>query len=425
MTRGPAWALALATGLLLAGPDRAVLAAPVTPTPAVSQEGRQILVLLRLPPSHYRPGGDAGSAYDDNLGHAARLRIATQLARAHGLTLVTDWPMPLLGVDCYVLEAPAGRSIQAEADSLAHDPAVEWSQPMHLYHAEAADPPTAALFRAQPAAIAWRLADLHRMATGRGVLVAVVDSQVDTTHPDLAGRVRLSRDFAVGRPSRGERHGTGVAGVIAARGGDGAGIVGVAPEARLMALRACWQPNPAAGETVCDSLTLAKALHFAIDNRAEVINLSLSGPADPLLGRLLDVAESRGITIVGAFDPAAAGGGFPAQHQGVLAVSDQPVARPRDGLYSAPGHDIPTTQPGGRWSLVNGSSYAAAHVSGLVALLRQRVSSPIDGRLLVAAKTGGGAIDACASLVRVAGPCDCACDSAGARSMGLAAGGRR
>jgi subtilisin family serine protease len=229
----------------------------------------------------------------------------------------------------------------------------------------------------------------------------------------------------VGRPSRGERHGTGVAGVIAARGEKGAGILGVAPEARLMALRACWQPNPAAGETVCDSLSLAKALHFAIDNRAEVINLSLSGPPDPLLGRLLDVAESRGITIVGAFDPAAAGGGFPAQHQGVLAVSDQLVARPRDGLYSAPGRDIPTTQPGGRWSLVNGSSYAAAHVSGLVALLRQRASPPVDGRFLVAAKTGGGAIDACASLVRVAGPCDCACDKAGALSTGLAAGVRR
>ena len=115
---GPAWALALAAGLLLAGSDRAAHAAPATPAPAVSQEGRRILVLLRLPPSHYRPGGDAGGAYDDSLGHTARLRVAARLARAHGLTLVTDWPMPLLGVDCYVLEAPAGRSIQAEADSL-------------------------------------------------------------------------------------------------------------------------------------------------------------------------------------------------------------------------------------------------------------------------------------------------------------------
>jgi subtilisin family serine protease len=317
--------------------------------------------------------------------------------------------MPLLGVDCYVLATPAGRSVQEEADQLAKDPAVEWSQPMHLYHTQAAAAPNDPLFRTQPAATQWRLNDLHALATGRNIMIAVVDSQVDAGHPDLAGQVRVMRDFAPGRPSTGERHGTGVAGVIAARQDNGMGIVGVAPQARLMALRACWQPDPATAETVCDSLTLAKALHFAIDNNAQVINLSLSGPPDALLGRLIDVARARGITVVGAYDPAVPGGGFPAQHAGVVAVSDTLVEPTRAGLYSAPGRDIPTTEPGGRWSLVNGSSYSAAHVSGLIALMRERDSASPKGHVLVASRSGDGSIDACASLMRALGPCDCDC----------------
>ena len=388
---------------------------------APGDPSRQVLVLLRLPAQHFRPGTDYGDAYDDRLGRTGRLRIVGRLARAHGLTLVTDWPMPLLGVDCYVLEAPAGHSIEETAETLAKDPQVAWSQPMNLYHVQGRAGLGDPLFRAQPAAGQWRLSDLHQMSSGRNVMVAVIDSQIDVTHPDLVGQVRLSRDFAPGRPSAGELHGTGVAGVIAARGDNGLGIVGVAPGAQLMALRACWQPNAAAPATVCDSLTLAEALHFAIENKAQVINLSLSGPPDLLLGRLVDVAEARGITVVGAFDPAAPDGGFPASHAGVVAVSDAPVESPRPGLYSAPGRDIPTTQPGGRWSLVNGSSYAAAHVSGLMALMREHSTAASHGRILVAAKSGGGAIDACASLVRAHGPCDCDC----AHTQRLAAEPRR
>ena len=76
---------------------------------------------------------------------------------------------------------------------------------------------------------------------------------------------------------------------------------------------------------MCDTLSLAKALYFAIGHDAQVINLSLSGPPDPLLGRLIDVALARGIVVVGALDPNAADGGFPASHPGVVAVSDDPA----------------------------------------------------------------------------------------------------
>jgi subtilisin family serine protease len=249
---------------------------------------------------------------------------------------------------------------------------------------------------------------------------------VERDHPDLLGQITVSADFVPNHAAVAEDHGTGVAGVIAARADNGVGIVGVAPGARLMALRACWQERGAddTTETVCDSLSLAQALEFAVEHRAQVINLSLGGPSDPLLDRLLDVAVARGETVVAAFDRRLPAGGFPASHRGVIAVADQPVTPPRPGVYMAPGRDVPTTQPGGRWFLVSGSSYAAAHVSGLVALVREhaRASRPVA---LVLANAALGTIDSCATLLRVVGPCDCACahppsDPGAPRSAGRA-----
>jgi subtilisin family serine protease len=213
----------------------------------------------------------------------------------------------------------------------------------------------------------------------------------------------VRRNFVAGQPGAPERHGTGVAGIIAAKADNGLGIAGVAPAARLLALRACWQ-MPASGATVCDSFSLAKALYFAIQQKADVINLSLSGPEDRLLRELLNTALARGSAVIAAFDQKRTNGGFPASVPGVIAVSDAFIGRQ---VYTAPGRDVPTTEPGGRWFLVNGSSYAAAHVSGLVALVWQRQRSA--HLTLVADRNGGGPIDACATLVRVATGCDCLC----------------
>ncbi|EEF25815.1 Subtilisin BL, putative, partial [Ricinus communis] len=112
-------------------------------------------------------------------------------------------------------------------------------------------------------------------------------------------------------------------------------------------------------------------------NNAQIINLSLSGPPDRLLDRLLDVALERGISVVGAIDPHATSATFPANHHGVLAVASQPRPHTAPAELAvagtppllAPGNDVPTTAPGSRWAFVNGSSYAAAHVTGMLALL--------------------------------------------------------
>ncbi len=399
--------LFLCLGML--GPVGAEASAPST-----SESGpasRQVLVLLRLAPDHLRADPGYSGGYGPGAERAARRRIADRLARDHGLTISTGWPMPRVGVDCFVMDVPAGQSPAEVAARLSQEHDVAWAEPMHIYRAQgkvAATAPNDPLFKAQPAARAWRLADLHELSTGRNVRVAVIDSQVDAGHPDLAGQAPVRQDFVLDHAAVPEPHGTAVAGIIAAIANNGVGIVGVAPGARLMALRACWQE---AAETVCDTLSLAKALHFAIEHDAQVINLSLSGPPDILLGRLLDVALARGAVVVGAADPNLALGGFPASHPGVIAVATDLGAGRTGSAYLAPGRDIPTTQPGGRWSLVNGSSFAAAHVSGLIALMDARGGGRRAANLVVA-RSGG--IDACASLLQALGPCQgCACAQPG------------
>ncbi|HEY6048735.1 MAG TPA: S8 family serine peptidase [Sphingomicrobium sp.] len=381
---------------------------PAAATSALSRPDQQILVMVRHPPDHYRPNGAYGGSYGDELTKSARDRLARRIAHQYGLTLVDAWPMPMIGMDCFVMAVPDGRSTTAAAKQVSHDASVSWSQPVALYGAQgsaaAADDP---LFLAQPAAAQWHLADLHRIATGRGVKVAVIDSGIEGTHPDLSGQLVVNRNFVAGQPAAAEQHGTGVAGIIAAKADNGAGIEGVAPDARLLGLRACWQSGSSAAATVCDSFSLAKALYFAISQGAEVINLSLSGPDDRLLRELIRTALAHGSAVVAAFDAKRADGGFPASVPGVVAVSDVSLAASRGHVYTAPGRDVPTTQPGGRWFLVNGSSYAAAHVSGLLALVRQRHSSATAS--LVSERVGGGPIDACATLVKAASGCDCPC----------------
>lgn len=388
-----AWLLALAALQPFAG------AAAADPVEAPAAAPRQVLLLLRLPPEHYRPESGYSGGYGGGAAHGARRRVAADLAREHGLTLVTDWAMPLLGVDCFVLTVPDDRPPEDVAQALSRDPRVDWAQPMNEFRTRGHDDPLAPL---QPVVQAWQLEELHEIATGRNVRVAVVDSRIDRHHPDLEGQVALEEDFVDGHGDRPEDHGTAVAGIIAARADNGAGILGVAPNARLLALRACWQQS--SQSTVCTSLGLAMALHFAITHGAEVINLSLSGPSDRLLDRLLDVALARSISVVAAVDRSRRDGGFPASHAGVVAVSDESEGPALPGVLVAPGRDVPTTLPGDRWNLVSGSSYAAAHVAGLFALMRE----PSPARAGLPSTAGvvslpGGGIDACATLARVAG----------------------
>ncbi|QOL48272.1 S8 family peptidase [Massilia litorea] len=403
-------------------------AQPAPPAAARDAEpaARQLLVMLRLPPRHFRPDSAYGSGYGGDGTRAARRRLAEELAGAHGLKLVNAWPMPAIGVDCFVMEEAGGVPVERALAELARDPRVLWVQPVSQYEGlDGGDP----LYAVQPAGRDWQLAALHRASTGRRVPVAVIDSGVDSAHPDLLGQVALRENFVDTGPDAAEAHGTAVAGIIAARSGNGVGIAGIAPDARLMALRACWERPHA--PVRCNSFTLGRAINYALLHGARVINLSLSGPPDRLLQSLLDAALARGIAVVGAADPRRADGGFPASHPGVISVAAAGTGAAPGALH-APGADIPTCMPGARWALVNGSSFAAAHVSGLAALLvelrpaltpaglRSRLSEAGAGVAAFSLNTRQepgqqaertGSIDACAVIGRAAGACVCPCPS--------------
>ncbi len=401
--------LALLSAVWWLGTAAAWAATADEPPPQVNDAAHEILVMLRLPPPHYRPGANYGGTYADTAGEAARRRIAESVAREQGLTVQSGWPMPVIGVDCYVLRAPPGANIDEVVQHVSKDRRVEWAQPMNRFRA-LADPPAPtkeSLYPLQPSAKLWQLDELHKVSTGRDVRVAVIDSGVDASHPDLAGRIAVERNFVDARTQVAEAHGTAVAGIIGARG---AGVVGIAPQAELLALRACWEES--AASTLCSSFTLAQALQAAIIADAQVINMSLSGPDDRLLARLIDVALDHGATVVGAVDARAADGGFPASHPGVLAVSDRTGAP--DAALPAPGDDVPAPAPGGRWNFVSGASFATAHVAGLLALVREVTRHPSMRQSAAwvrfpLSSPGGAAgyIDACATLRRSAPSLNC------------------
>lgn len=346
----------------------------------------QVMVMLKLPAPHFKPGDQYGGAYRNDSTRTARRKIALEMAEKHGLTLIGDWPMPLLGIDCYVLQLPAGGNPEQVLAALSTDPRVQWAQPVSTFHTLASGDP---LYKVQPVAAQWKLSDLHRAATGRNVRVAVIDSGVDDSHPELAGQVVVKENFVDHQRYVGENHGTAVAGIIAARADNGIGIRGVAPDARVLALRACREHAQGAD---CDSFSLAKALNYAILQQPHVINMSLAGPPDRLLQKLLDAAMARRIRVVGAADPAVPDGGFPASWPGVLSVASEPGPH----QLAAPGRDIPAPLPGGRFGVLTGSSYAAAHVSGVLALIDEL-------KPRTAYKATPGMLDPCAAL-RAAAP---------------------
>jgi hypothetical protein len=379
---------------------------------------RQLLVMLRMPLPHFRPDATYGTGYGASVGQDARRRIADALASQYGLSIAEAWPMPALGVDCFVMQAPDKISIAGVVKQLAADSRVESAQAMNLFRALAHNDP---IYPLQPSATLWHLSDLHQLTTGKRVRIAEIDTGVETEHPDLAGQIAIARNFVDGGRDVAEMHGTAVAGIIVARPDNGIGIAGIAPGATLLALRACWERAAGALEANCSSFTLAKALQFALEQNAQVINLSIGGPRDRLLERLLDVAFARGIIVVAAADSQSRDRGFPASHRGVLAITGDGVQDSGAELLVAPGEDIPTTLPGGKWGMVTGSSFAAAHVTGLVALVRELSPALQAGQLreLLAppalsplAADHSRIIDACAAVARTAGTCACNCAAA-------------
>lgn len=361
---------------------------------------------------HFRPGSYASPSYGSGSAPPAQMRIARELAAEHGFKLVSDWPMPSLGVRCFVAEVPEGRSPEDVVTRLVADPRVESAQTVQVFRAAGHNDP---YYELQANAKLLHLEELHRFATGKSVKVAQIDTGVELSHPDLKGQLFDSKNFVDGTRYVPESHGTAVAGLIVAKADNGVGIVGVAPAATLMPLRACWE-NQDEPTAVCSSFTLAKAMQWLLKNPPHVLNLSLTGPRDRLLSRLIEKAIEQGITVVGAVDPDHPEDSFPATHPGVIAVGAAGTPIAVDGEVLGPGEHLITTTLNGSWGFMSGSSFAAAQISGVAALLygSSRKLGPKDISVILREHVPHsgeetGFVDACGALASVYPALDCRC----------------
>ncbi|MGY0003548.1 type VII secretion-associated serine protease mycosin [Micromonospora sp. I033] len=232
----------------------------------------------------------------------------------------------------------------------------------------------------------WQLAKLRaqtawQTSTGRGVIVAVIDSGVDGTHPDLAGQVLPGVDLvssgADGPDPVG--HGTTVAGLIAGRNDDDRGAVGLAPDAKILPVRVLDQEN-----RYDRAITVANGVRWAVDHGARVINLSLGGTdTSETLAAAIDYAFARNVVVVACTGNLATSTSrkvwYPAREPGVLAVTGldgndnlwSGSITGHETVLSAPATAINGARPGGYW-LMQGTSFAAPLVAATAALIRAR-----------------------------------------------------
>ncbi len=325
------------------------------------------------------------------------------LKQSYGLREVTGWPIKALDLYCVVFEPPPGMARDALLKALAKDDRVQLAQPLHDYSVYAERSQGARQYNdpyvnLQRGFVETDAPIAHNFSQGNGVHIAIVDTGADMMHPDLQGRIRDMRNLVDDDTVafNHDSHGTEVAGVIAANADNHQGIVGMAPKATLSVYKACWYlPPPNAGAR-CNSFTLAKALAGIIDTDARIINLSLGGPADPLLNMLLARLLSQGRIVIAAMPSDGAADGFPDDASGVIVVRVSAASVASPGVLSAPGNDILTTQPGGGYDFTSGSSMAAAHVSGIAALLLS-LAPELDARavhelLLRSSKVSNGTL---------------------------------
>ncbi len=303
------------------------------------------------------------------------------LQRRHQLTRIESQTFQLSGTTLYRWRIPDRRSVATVVRALEGDRVVASAQPNYLFTlqqgATDGQSSNAAKSEGDPAQYELarlRLPQAHTLAKGDDVLVAVIDSGVDIKHPELAGSIAGVFDTAK-EPAVAHKHGTAIAGLVAAH----AKLMGAAPAAKILAVHA-FDPNSAGAEGT--TFNILKGIDWAAAHGARVINMSFAGPADPAIHRSLEAAHKKGIVLVAAAGNAGAKSPplYPAADRNVIAVSatdadDKLFEQSNRGPYiavAAPGAQILVAAPDSSYEVSSGTSYSAAEVSGIVALMLQR-----------------------------------------------------
>jgi hypothetical protein len=297
------------------------------------------------------------------------------------LTRLDAQPIPLLGSTFYRYRVPNRISVTRAVRALEGDRRIAFAQPNYLFalQQQAAEAPAAPAKTYDPAQYAvgkMRLVEAHAIAKGDDIRVAVIDSGIDPDQPELAGAI-AGRFDTLSTPFAPHMHGTAIAALIVGH----SKLMGSAPDARILAIRA-FDPNGNAAEAT--TFNIIRAIDWSVTQRARIINMSFAGPADPAIHRALEAAHKKGVVLIAAAGNAGAKSPplYPAADPNVIAVTatdanDQLFKGSNRGKHvavAAPGVDILIAVPNGSYEVSTGTSFSAAEVSGIAALMLQRKS---------------------------------------------------
>jgi subtilisin family serine protease len=357
--------------------------------PAEQIDHRPLAPTTTVPPFGCSAGAAASSVKSDGAGddstwrealdeplEGAELDAAIEAAVAESdgepvtVTVVDDD-----GIEVLTVPAAVADIVVPEIDEDADVLAVEAPVPVRI-DGKATDP-----YRPQQ----WALDTLAFEAawddsTGAGVTIAVIDTGVDGTHPDLAGRVLAGYtkvDLKPGEVGNGNvdenGHGTHVAGIAAAGANDGIGIAGVAPGSMILPVRVLDETGEGSVADVADGVI------WAADQGADVINLSLSSPTySSAWDNAVSYARAKGAVVVGAAGNTGVNEvRYPAGYAGVIGVGATTSTNALASFSTrgchvdvvAPGDDILSTLPDVAYDSMSGTSMATPHVAGLAALI--------------------------------------------------------
>ncbi len=381
---------------------------PVIKPEEIKASSQRWLVVLNDPrPQRLKGWGRVGRysasiKYDKGL---ALQRLSKSILQDLPVNLVLAWPIKSIDVHCLVIDIPK-RQQSKILQHFSDDKRVKWVQKYQTFEGmiesfateltlesvsdnsslknQSPDP----YFNLQSTFKQLNLQQVTAVFDGRGINLAMIDSGVDSQHPELKHALIEQLDFVDGvhHAIPAEHHGTGIAGVMIARKNNGVGIVGVSPAINLYAYRGCWEEE--SGKTFCNSLTLARALDRVAELKPTILNLSLTGPKDRLLESILAVIVSNGTQIIAAYDAKRKKDSrFPLTQPGVIFVQDSleshsfgntfdevnsSIFRPNESdIVFAPGKEILTTQPGDTYAFMSGSSMATAHFASIMAIIAQ------------------------------------------------------
>lgn len=346
------------------------------------------------------PAGERRMVPDEvviELPNTVTAQAVEALQRRYRLERLESQTMTLAGTTYYRWRIPDRRSVAAVVRALEANNAVASAQPNYLFTLQQSEPEkvvptevkadpnavvtppraTGAMSAGDPAQYALaklRLGEAHALADGNDVLVALIDSGVDLDHPELKGAVAGTFD-TLKSPPKPHMHGTAIAALIAGQGR----LKGAAPAARILAIRAF---DPDGDSAAATTFGILKGIDWAVENNARIINMSFAGQADPAIQRAIDAAAKKDVVSIAAAGNAGPKSPplYPAAYPGVIAVAatdaDDKIFkssnRGRHIAVAAPGVDIFVAVPDGGYQMSSGTSYSAAEISGIVALMLQR-----------------------------------------------------